>query len=139
MFLEMAHCFPEHCSPRAGGSQRDALGSLLCLRGWPLSTPSVWKDFGKQIQTQTLAGKACCVTSTCSKHHSPLKCLSNPRAALPGPAHHTKNSWMREMLKSFLWLSATFSAGQPLLWRSIFQARPSPAPNIQCNKATVYA
>lgn len=105
MFLEMAHCFPEHCPPRAGGSQRDALGSLLCLRGWPLSTPSVWKDFGKQIQTQTLAGKACCVTSTCSKHHSPLKCLSNPRAALPGPAHHTKNSWMREMLKSFLWLS----------------------------------
>lgn len=48
MFLEMACCIPEHHLPHADGSQRNALGTLLCLRYWPWSTPSVWKYFGKQ-------------------------------------------------------------------------------------------
>lgn len=39
---------PEHYPSNAGGSQGDILGILLCLRDWPLPTPSAWKYFGKQ-------------------------------------------------------------------------------------------
>lgn len=86
MFLKMAHCIPEHYPPNAGGSQRDILGTLLCLRHWPLSTllcgsileskiHGLQESMGSAVaaasllQTQTLAGKPCCVTSTCSEHH----------------------------------------------------------------------
>lgn len=157
MFLKMAP-IPEYYPPSAGGSQRDVLGTLLCLRDWPLPTPSAGKYFGKQnafrpvgangsalaaaslLHMQTLAGKACCATSTCSKHHGPLQCLSNPRAALPGSIHNTKNNCMREMLKSFLWLwehhllcNVAFALEHHL------PARPPPAPTTPWNKDWVYA
>ena len=102
-FLETVHCTPEHYLPRAGGSQRDVLGTLLCLRDWPWSSPPAWKYFEEQNALpigvnglcfgctpphsiwRLLAGKACCVTSASIKCHDPLKMPIKliSRAALP--------------------------------------------------------
>lgn len=69
MLLKMAP-IPEYYPPSAGGSQRDVLGTLLCLRDWPLPTPSAWKYFGKQNAFRPVGANGLCFGCSLSTPHA---------------------------------------------------------------------
>lgn len=67
MFLKMAP-IPEYYPPSAGGSQRDVLGTLLCLRDWPLPTPSAGKYFGKQNAFRPVGANGSALAAASTPH-----------------------------------------------------------------------